>query len=91
MARFLAGRLGDRLPARIAATGRFGLRVELEDLPAAGLVPMVLLPGGRFRFERTNHSLYSPTTGLRYRIGGGVRVQLVRVSPLRGELEFRPV
>ncbi len=90
LARFLASRLGDAFPARVAATGRFGLRVELEEVPAVGLIPMELLPGGRFRYNRNDHSVSCRNTGVRYRIGDRLRAQLIRVSPLQGDLEFRP-
>ena len=90
LARLLAARLGDVFPARVSGAGRYGLRVELEALPAAGLVPMAVLPGGRLRFRRRDFSLGSRGSGVRYRIGKRLRVQLVRVNPLRGDLEFRP-
>lgn len=88
IARLLGGRLGDEFPARVAETGRFGLAVELDEIPARGTVPMALLTGGRFRFHRRDYSLRCPATGQSFRIGDAVEVQLVRVDPLRGDLEF---
>lgn len=88
IARFLAGRLGDTFPARISETGRFGLAIELDEIPARGTVPMALLTGGRFRFHRQDHSLRCPATGRSFRIGDALEAQLVRVDPLRGDLEF---
>lgn len=88
IARFLAGRLGDAFAARISETGRFGLAIELDEIPARGTVPMALLTGGRFRFHRQDHSLRCPATGRSFRIGDVLEAQLVRVDPLRGDLEF---
>ena len=88
IARFLAGRLGDTFSARISETGRFGLAVELDEVPVRGTVPMALLTGGRFRFHRQDYSLRCPATGRSFRIGDALEAQLVRVDPLRGDLEF---
>ena len=88
IARLLAGRLGDTFSARVSETGRFGLAVELDGIPARGTVPMALLTGGRFRFHRQDHSLRCAATGRSFRIGDALEAQLVRVDPLRGDLEF---
>lgn len=88
VARLLAARLGDTFPARVAETGRFGLAIELDDVPARGTVPMDLLPSGRFRFRRQDHSLRCAETGRSFRIGDALEAQLVRAEPLRGDLEF---
>ena len=90
IARLLAGRLGDTFAARVSETGRFGLAVELDEIPARGTVPMALLTGGRFRFHRQDYSLRCPATGRSFRIGDALEAQLVRVDPLRGDLEFGP-
>ena len=88
IARLLAGRLGDAFAARVSETGRFGLAIDLDEVPARGTVPMALLTGGRFRFHRQDHSLRCPATGRSFRIGDALEAQLVRVDPLRGDLEF---
>ncbi|MYI97493.1 MAG: VacB/RNase II family 3'-5' exoribonuclease, partial [Acidobacteria bacterium] len=88
IARLLAGRLGDAFSARVAETGRFGLAIELDEIPARGTVPMALLTGGRFRFHRQDHSLRCPASGRSFRLGDALEAQLVRVDPLRGDLEF---
>lgn len=88
IARLLGGRLGDVFPARVSETGRFGLAIELDRVPARGTVPMALLTGGRFRFHRQDYSLRCPATGRSFRIGDPLEAQLVRVDSLRGGLEF---
>ncbi|MDE2710913.1 MAG: VacB/RNase II family 3'-5' exoribonuclease [Acidobacteriota bacterium] len=88
IARLLACRLGDAFSARISETGRFGLAIELDEIPARGTVPVALLTGGRFRFRRHDHSLHCPATGRSFRLGDALEAQLVRVDPLRGDLEF---
>ena len=87
--RLLAGKLGEVFPARIAETGRFGLGIALDEIPARGTVPMELLGGG-FRFHRRDHSLRQRATGRSYRIGDRLEAQLVRVDRWRYDLEFAP-
>ena len=75
-------------PRGFPETGRFGLAIELDEIPARGTVPMALLTGGRFRFHRQDYSLRCAATGRSFRIGDALDAQLVRVDPLRGDLEF---
>ncbi len=89
LARMLRGRLGDAFAGRVAETGRFGMRIELEEIPARGLVPLALLGEERFRFDRRDYALRSRVSGRSFRIGDRLEAQLVRVDPLRGGLEFR--
>ncbi len=89
IARMLAGRLGEVFAAHIAEIGRFGLEITLDEIPARGAVPLSLLDAG-FRFDRRDYALRHRATGRRYRIGGALEAQLVRVDRLRGDLEFAP-
>ena len=89
VADLLRGRLGDVFPARVAETHRSGLVVELDEIPARGAAPLALLSREPFRFDRRDFSLRSRRSGRTFRIGDALEVQLVRVDPLRGALEFR--
>ncbi len=88
IAALLGARLGEVFPARVAEAGRFGLRVEIEEFPADGLVPMDTLAGDDFRFDRRSHSLRGRRTGRRFRIGDRVEAQIARVERFTGALEF---
>lgn len=91
ISRWMRGRLGDIFASRVAETGRFGLVVELDEVPARGRIPLAALSGERFRFDRRDFSLRSRASGRRLRIGDRVEAQLVRVDPLGGGLEFHLV
>ena len=67
--RYLAARLGDAFPARVSALGRFGLEVELDEVPVTGTVPMETLLDDRYRFHRQTHSLRGRATGRTFRLG----------------------
>lgn len=86
--RYLAARLGDAFPARVAALGRFGLEVELDEVPVTGTVPMETLTDDRYRFHRQTYSLRGRATGRSFRLGDPLEVQLVRADRRSGELEF---
>lgn len=86
--RYLAARLGDAFPARVSALGRFGLEVELDEVPVTGTVPMETLTDDRYRFHRQTHSLRGRATGRSFRLGDPLEVQLVRADRRSAELEF---
>lgn len=86
--RYLAARLGDAFPARVAALGRFGLEVELDEVPVTGTVPMETLTEDRYRFHRQTYSLRGRATGRSFCLGDPLEVQLVRADRHSGELEF---
>ena len=88
--RFLTERLGEVFPARVAALGRFGLEVELDEIPVTGTVPMETLTDDRYRFHRQDHSLRGRDTGRSFRLGDPLEVQLVRTDRRLGDLEFIP-
>lgn len=88
--RFLAEKLGEVFPARVAALGRFGLEVELDAIPVTGTVPMETVTGDRYRFHRQDHSLRGRDTGRSFRLGDPLEVQLVRADRRLGDLEFIP-
>lgn len=90
LTRFLAQRLGDVFPARVAALGRFGLEVELDEIPVTGTVPMETLTDDRYRFHRQDYSLRGRDTGRSFRLGDPLEVQLVRTDRRLGDLEFIP-
>lgn len=90
LTRYLAERLGDVFAARVAALGRFGLEVELDEIPVTGTVPMETLTDDRYRFHRQDYSLRGRDTGRSFRLGDPLEVQLVRTDRRRGDLEFIP-
>lgn len=90
LTRFLAEKLGDVFPARVAALVRFGLEVELDEIPVTGTVPMETITDDRYRFHRQDYSLRGRDTGRSFRLGDPLEVQLVRTDRRLGDLEFIP-
>ena len=88
MAAHMSKHIGDSFTARIAGVSRAGLFVALDDSGAEGLIPISRLGEERFFADENNMYLTGRTTGLTFRLGEAVEVELVEATPLRGGLLF---
>ena len=88
MAAHMSKHIGDSFTARIAGVSRAGLFVSLDDSGAEGLIPISRLGAERFFADENNMYLTGGTTGLTFRLGEAVEVELVEATPLRGGLLF---
>ena len=88
MAAHMSKQIGDSFTARIAGVSRAGLFVSLDDSGAEGLIPISQLGAERFFADENNMYLTGGTTGLTFRLGEAVEVELVEATPLRGGLLF---
>ncbi len=86
VAAFLADRVGEIVPGRVAGVTRFGLFVRLDETGADGLVPITSLPNDFYDHDETNHALVGRRWGRVYRLGERVMVRLVQAEPLTGGL-----
>jgi ribonuclease R len=68
----------------------FGLFVALDEVYVEGLVHISELGTDYFRYDATRHQLLGERTGMRYRLGDRVRVQLVRVDMETNKIDFVP-
>ncbi len=90
-AHFLADKIGQTFPATISGVTRFGLFVRLADTGADGLIPMRMLEGDFFIHDERRHALIGRRTGVIYRLGAKISVELIEAAPLAGALMFRAV
>ena len=88
MAAHMAGHIGDSFSGRIAGVSRAGLFVVLDDTGAEGLIPISRLGEERFYADENNMYLTGGTTGLTFRLGEAVEVELEEAAPIRGGLLF---
>ena len=88
MAAHMSTHIGDSFTGRIAGVSRAGLFVSLDDSGAEGLIPISRLGEERFFADENNMYLTGGTTGLTFRLGEAVEVELVEATPLRGGLLF---
>lgn len=88
-AAFMADKIGATFTATISSVTRFGLFVRLTETGADGLVPIRMLENDFFIHDERLHALVGRRTGIVYRLGAPIRVELIEAAPLAGALMFR--
>ncbi len=88
-AAFMMDKIGATFTATIASVTRFGLFVRLTETGADGLVPIRMLENDFFIHDERLHALIGRRTGIVYRLGAPIRVELIEAAPLAGALMFR--
>ncbi len=76
---FLSHRLGEQYQGVISAVTSFGMFVELADLYIEGLVHITELGEDYFHYDAVRHCLKGERTGMTYRLGDRVEVQVAQV------------
>ncbi|WP_119154472.1 ribonuclease R [Caldimonas tepidiphila] len=89
--RYMREHLGEEYGGTISAVTSFGLFVQLDSLYVEGLVHITELGGEYFRFDEARQELRGERTGVRYVVGGRVRVQVSRVDLDGRKIDFRMV
>jgi len=84
---YLADKVGERFAGIITGVTNYGLFVALDNA-ADGLVHMSSLQSDSWAYDPQRHSLTGSETGVRYRIGQRVAVELIRVDTVRAHLDF---
>ncbi len=89
VALLLAERVGGAFDATVVSVQRFGLFVQLTETLADGLVPIGTLGAEFFAHDPGRHALIGQESGTAFALGDRVRVELVEVDALAGQLSFR--
>ena len=89
--RFMREHLGEEYSGTISAVTTFGLFVQLDALYVEGLIHITELGGEYYRFDEARQELRGERTGVRYAVGGRVRVQVSRVDLDGRKIDFRMV
>lgn len=77
---YLSHHLGEEFTAVVTAATNFGLFVELESLYVEGLVHITELGEDYFHYDNARHCLKGERTGIVYRLGDKIRVQVAQVN-----------
>jgi ribonuclease R len=83
--------MGEEFAGTISSVAAFGLFVTLDSLHVDGLVHITELGGEYYRFDELRQDLRGERTGVRYAVGGRVRVQVSRVDLDGRKIDFRMV
>jgi ribonuclease R len=88
---YMRERVGESYSGTVASVVPFGVFVVLDDLYVEGLVHVSELGSEYFLFNEALHELRGERTGLRYRLGDRVNVQVARVDLEARRIDFRLV
>jgi len=88
---YVRERVGEIFSGSIAAVVPFGLFVVLDELYVEGLVHVSELGSEYFQFNDATHELRGERTGIRYRLGDRLTVQVARVDLEARRIDFRMV
>jgi ribonuclease R len=80
--------IGKSFDAIVSGVSTFGLNLQLENT-ATGTLPMSEMGEEYFAFDPDAHTLTGSDTGIIYRLGQKLRVQLIGADPHARRLDFR--
>jgi ribonuclease R len=88
---YMHARLGEDYGGMVSTVTSFGLFVQLDNLYVEGLIHITELGGDYYKFDEVRQELRGERTGVRFRVGERVRVQVSRVDLDSRKIDFRLV
>ncbi|MFD2231430.1 ribonuclease R [Alkalimarinus sediminis] len=85
---FLQQHLGETFEGIISGVTSFGFFVELKDLYIDGLVHVSSLKSDYYHYDQAKHRLVGERTGVSYRLGDTVNVQVIRIDLDDRKIDF---
>ncbi|MBB3142920.1 ribonuclease R [Halomonas organivorans] len=85
---FMSDKLGETYDGTIASVTQFGIFVRLDTFYVEGLVHVTSLPSDYYHYEPEKHRLKGERSGMSYRLGDGVSVQVARVDLDDRKIDF---
>ena len=85
---YMQDHVGEIYAGTISGVTSFGLFVTLDDLYVDGLVHISDLGQDYFQFDPAKHLLRGERSGVRYQLGGRVKVKVVRVNLEQAKIDF---
>lgn len=85
---FMLDKIGNVYPGKISSVTAFGLFVTLDELFVDGLIHVTSLKDDYYSFNPKQHSLTGQRTGLQYKQGQAVLVQVVGVNLDDRKIDF---
>jgi ribonuclease R len=85
---FMSDKLGEVFDGTIASVTQFGIFVRLDEVYVEGLVHVTSLPSDYYHYEPEKHRLKGERSGMSYRLGDGVSVQVARVDLNDRKIDF---
>ncbi|WP_136066219.1 ribonuclease R [Modicisalibacter radicis] len=88
---FMSDKVGEVFDGTIASVTQFGIFVRLDAVYVEGLVHVTSLPSDYYHYEAEKHRLKGERSGMAYRLGDGVTVQVARVDLDDRKIDFELV
>ncbi|WP_338425466.1 ribonuclease R family protein [Sphingopyxis kveilinensis] len=88
VAAYLAGKVGEIVPARITGVQPFGFFATVDGLGGDGLVPVSTLGSERFFYDEAARTLDSEYGRVSYSVGQRLELRLMDANPVSGALRF---
>ncbi len=88
---FAREHIGEIYTGKISSVTSFGVFVTLDTLYIEGLVHISELGGDYYQYNEVSNELRGERTGMRYRLGSPMEVQISRVDLESRRIDFRPV
>ena len=85
---FMQDKLGERYEGTITSVTSFGLFVQLDEVFIDGLVHITALDNDYYHFDPIGHRLHGERTGMVYRLGDRMRVQVAAVNLDDRKIDF---
>ena len=88
---YMEDRVGMKMEAVISGVAEYGFFATGVEFPAEGLVRLSTLTMDYFEFDPDAHTLEGRKTGIRFRLGDRVTVEVAKVDIPRRQLDFTVV
>ena len=87
-AEFMQAYVGEEFDGQISGVKEFGIFVELADFFVDGLVHVTMLGNDYFHYDPKHFLMTGERTGVKFRLGGKVRVKVLRSDTDTGKIDF---
>jgi len=88
---WMSKHVGSEFDGTVTGVTSFGLFVELDESKVSGLVHISQLSNDYYHFDPVRHLLKGERSGVQFRLGDHVRVQVLRASLEDRKIDFRLV
>ncbi len=88
VAHFMSEKINTTFEGRISGVTQSGLFVRLNDTGADGFIPSSTIGDDYYRYIEEEQAMIGERTGESFRLGDDVRVKLVEVAPIQGNMRF---
>lgn len=85
---YVSQHIGDFFSGVISGVTKFGIFVELTDIYVDGLVHIASLENDYYIFDPIHHKLTGERSGIEYKIGMSVEVQVASVNTNENKIDF---